>query len=115
MNKEIHNLIENQLFQLGKPGISFQIDGPEAVSILEAIYQKGRDDSERELRASIVQQQAEEFISKAEAMKLLGKSETTLWKYNRVGLLKYAKRGGRIWYRKQDVLDILYGKNTNTV
>lgn len=65
MNDEIQNLIENQFLKLGKPGISFQIEGQEAVSILEAIYQKGRDDSERELRASIAQQQAEEFIPKA--------------------------------------------------
>lgn len=113
MNDEIQNLIENQFLKLGKPGISFQIEGQEAVSILEAIYQKGRDDSEREIRAAISKQEAEEFISKAEAMKILGKSECTLWKWNKAGLLVYVKRGGRIWYPKKNVLDILTGqKNT---
>lgn len=110
MTQEIQNLIENQLRKLGSSGIMIQIAGPEVISILEAFYQKGRDDSERDLRESIAQQQAEEYITKAEAMKLLGKSETTLWKWNRKGYLKCVKRGGTIMYSRASVLEIINGK-----
>ena len=110
MKNELENIIQNRLLQLGSSGISVQIAGDEAVSILEAIYQKGRDDSERDLRASIARQQAEEFITKAEAMKLLGKSENTLWKWNRKGYLTWVKRGGTIMYSRASVQEILSGK-----
>lgn len=109
MSDEIQNIIQNRILQLGNPGISVQIAGPEAVSILEAIYQKGRDDSEREIRAAIAKQEAEEFITKAEAMELLGKSENTLWKWNRKGYLTWVKRGGTIMYARSSVLEILNG------
>ena len=110
MSNEIENIIQNRLLQLGSSGISVQIAGPEAVSILEAIYQKGRDDSERDLRESIARQQAEEFITKAEAMELLGKSENTLWKWNKKGYLTWVKRGGTIMYSRASVQEILNGK-----
>lgn len=110
MSEEIQNIFQNRLLQLGSSGISVQIAGPEAVSILEAIYQKGRDDSEREIRAEIAKHEAEEFITKAEAMELLGKSENTLWKWNKKGYLKWVKRGGTIMYSRLSVLEILNGK-----
>ena len=115
MSNEIENIIQNRLLQLGNSGISVQIAGPEAVSILEAIYQRGREDSEREIRAAIAKQETEEFITKAEAMKLLRKSENTLWKWNRSGFLPYTKRGGSIYYRRELVFSILTGnyKKTN--
>lgn len=111
MSEEIQNIFQNRLLQLGSSGISVQIAGPEAVSILEAIYQKGRDDSEREIRAEIAKQEAEEYITKAEAMELLGKSENTLWKWNRSGFLPYTKRGGSIFYRRDLVVSILSGNH----
>ena len=110
MSEEIQNIFRSQILQVGNSGITVQIEGPDAVSILEAIYQKGREDSEREVRAEIAKQEAEEFITKAEAMELLGKSENTLWKWNKTGFLEYCKRGGTIMYRRDSVLEVLNGK-----
>ena len=110
MTQDIQNIIQNRILQLGNSGISVQIAGPEAVSILEAIYQKGRDDSEREIRAAIAKQETEEFITKTEAKELLGKSDNTLWKWNKTGFLEYCKRGGTIMYRRDSVLEVLNGK-----
>ena len=110
MSDEIQNLIQNRLLQLGSSGISVQIAGPEAVSILEAIYEKGREDSEREIRAAISKQESEEYITKAEAMELLGKSENTLWKWNKKGYLTWVKRGGTIMYSRARVFEIMTGR-----
>ena len=110
MTEEYKNIIQDRLLRVGSSGISVQIAGPEAVSILEAIYQRGRDDSEREIRAAIAKQEAEEYITKAEAMQLLGKSETTLWKWDKKGYLTCVKHGGTVMYKRSDVFEILNGQ-----
>ena len=110
MTEEYKNIIQDRLLRVGSSGISVQIAGPDAVSILEAIYQRGRDDSEREIREAIAKQEAEKFISKAEVMQLLGKSETTLWKWNREGYLPCVKNGGTVMYKRSVVNEILNGK-----
>lgn len=110
MTEDIKTMIQNQFLRVGNSGISVQISGPEALSILEAIYQRGRDDSEHELRENMAKEQAEEYITKAEAMRILGKSENTLWKWNKKGYLTWIKRGGTIMYSRQHVLNIINGR-----
>lgn len=104
----MNNFLLEQLSKLdGCNGISFQINGAEAISLLEAVYKKGWEDAERQMRESIEKQQADEFITKAEAIKILGKSENTLWKWNRSNYLKAYKRGGTIMYKRNEVMAIL--------
>lgn len=109
MTQEIQNMIEHRILQLGHSGLSVQIAGPEAVSILEAIYQRGRDDSEREIKAAIAKQKSEEYVSKDEAMRLLGKSENTLWKWSKKGYIKRIKIGGTIKFSRISIDEILSG------
>ena len=110
MKEEYISIIQNRLLKAGNPDISIQITGAEVFSILEAVYRKGREDSEREIREAIVKREAEEYITKAEAMQILGKSETTLWKWNRVGYLPCVKHGGTVMYKRSDVMDIRDGQ-----
>lgn len=109
MKEEINQMIQERILQIGASGVSVHIDGTDAVSIMEAIYEKGRKDSEREIRESIAKRESEEFLTKAETMALLNKSENTLWKWNKKGYLRWVKHGGTIVYKKSSVLAIMNG------
>ena len=113
MKEEINRMIQERILQVGASGFSVHIDGTDAVSIMEAIYEKGRKDSEREIRESIAKRESEEFLTKAETMALLNKSENTLWKWNKKGYLRWVKHGGTIVYKKESVLAILNGTRNN--
>lgn len=108
MKIDAEELVEH-LLALGDAGLSVQIAGADVVSILQAVYQKGREDAARELREAQEAREAEKYISKSEAMALLGKSSATLWKWNKKGYLKWVKRGGTVTYKKRDVMEILQG------
>ena len=108
---EIESFIKERLGSMNTGFLSVQISGPDAVSILESIYEKGRADSEREIRDAIEKEQEDTIITKAEAMKLLHKSENCLWKWNRRGYLKAIKQGGSIMYRLSDVMAIVKGES----
>ncbi len=108
MKKDAEELVEH-LLALGDAGLCVQISGTDVESILQAVYQKGREDAARELREAQEAREAEKYISKSEAMALLGKSSATLWKWNKKGYLKWVKRGGTVTYKKRDVMEILQG------
>ena len=108
---DIESFFKERISTITPGFVSVQISGPEAVSILESIYEKGRADSEKEIRTAIEKEQKETIISKAEAMKLLQKSENCLWKWNRRGFLKAIKQGGTVKYRLSDVMAIVKGES----
>jgi len=110
MSDKIESFLKEQLGNMNTGSLSVQISGTDAVSILESIYEKGRADSEREIRSSLEREQSDTIITKAEAMKLLHKSENCLWKWNKSGLLTAIKQGGSVMYRLSDVMAIVRGK-----
>lgn len=62
--------------------------------------------------ASAKKDDSDILITRKEACKILDRNPTTLWRWNRDGILKPASRSNkRIMYRKGDVEKILYGKS----
>lgn len=62
--------------------------------------------AEMDARARATQETAQ-MITKQEAMRMLGKSANTLWKWARRCYLKPVKVGGRVMYRLADIDRIL--------
>jgi hypothetical protein len=48
-----------------------------------------------------------DFIPEAEAAKLLGRKTTWFWKLRKAGTLGFTKVGNKVFYSKQDILDLL--------
>jgi len=86
------------------------LTGEEAFALCRKFYEQGAADKEAEIRSRIEQKEAEEYITKAEAMRLLHKSENCLWKWDKKGYLKAVKQGGSVMYRKSDVMKVLDGR-----
>ncbi len=57
----------------------------------------------------------DEFIDQKKASKILGRSEVSLYRYRRDGILPYQRLAGiGIRYKKSDVLNLLKMVNNNT-
>ena len=81
----------------------------EAFALCRKFYELGATEKENELRDAAARKESEEYITKAETMRMLHKSENCLWKWNKKGYLKAVKQGGTVMYRKSDVMKILEG------
>lgn len=104
-NERIKNILDES-FKVGQEAkVSFTITAEDVLDLLTHIYELGRAD-EQERRCS---EDAEIFLTKKEAMRLLGKSESTLWKWEKSGFLVSIRRGGSITYKKSDVDKIIRG------
>lgn len=55
----------------------------------------------------------EKYLSSKQACTLLGVKYPSLWRWNRSGILKHLKIGGRVLYRYADIKDFLNGKSDN--
>ena len=53
--------------------------------------------------------QPEEYVTREKAMELLGKTGTTLWRWDKEGYLKAVRIGGRLRYRLSDIIEIKEG------
>ena len=85
------------------------LTGEEAFALCRKFYEQGAADKEKEILERNARKESEEYITKAEAMKLLHRSENCLWKWNRKGYLTAIKQGGSVMYRKSDVMAVLEG------
>ena len=111
MSEEFKTQMLTTLLQNGSgTGVSFHVDGTAILSIMEEVYEKGRKEAEDEIRAALEKKSKEQYITRAEAKKLLGKSDSTLWKWDKAGYLPATHRGGSVFYNRQLVLDILEGR-----
>lgn len=85
------------------------LTGEEAFALCRKFYEQGAADKEKEIKNSISKKESEEYITKADAMKLLRKSSNCLWKWDKKGYLCSVKHRGSVMYRKSDVVHILEG------
>ena len=53
----------------------------------------------------------ERYLSSKQACTLLGVKYPSLWRWNRSGILKHLKMGGRVLYKYADVKNFLNGKS----
>ncbi len=68
-------------------------------------------EAKRELEQIITDQNTETYPSREKVMELLGISETTLWRWNKIGYLVPINIGGKRRYKMSDVRRILEGDN----
>jgi len=55
----------------------------------------------------------EKFLSSKQACTLLGVKYPSLWRWNKSGILKHIKTGGRVLYKYTDIKNFLNGKSEN--
>lgn len=106
----IVQLISESLRNGEKENISFQITGEEALDLLRRVYECGRAEGSRQAEENKNAEKGEEYLSYAEVKKLLKKSDSTLWLWNKKGLLEKTFCGGRVLYRREDVERIFSSK-----
>lgn len=74
---------------------------------LEEVFARAKEAAIAEIDARTQASQGEDkMLTRQEAMKLLGKSANTLWKWARRGYLKPVKVGGRVMYKVSDIQGI---------
>jgi hypothetical protein len=52
-------------------------------------------------------QTLDEFVSEADASKMLGRKTTWFWKLRKEGVLPFTKVGNKVFYSRQDILHML--------
>lgn len=69
-------------------------------------------ETRRELEQEIADSKAETYVSRAQAMKILGKGSTTLWRWKKLGYLVPVTVGAIDRYRMSDIRRIMEGDNS---
>lgn len=69
-------------------------------------------ETKRELEQEIADSKAETYVSRAQAMQILGKGSTTLWRWKKLGYLVPVTVGAIDRYRMSDIRRIIEGDNS---
>lgn len=95
------------LLQLAKecPGLQVSITLGELVEANRLLIAE----SKRELEQEIADSKAETYVSRAQAMQILGKGSTTLWRWKKLGYLVPVTVGAIDRYRMSDIRRIMEG------
>lgn len=97
------------LLQLAKecPGLQVSITLGELVEANRLLIAEAK----RELEQKIADSKAETYVSRAQAMQILGKGSTTLWRWKKLGYLVPVTVGAIDRYRMSDIRRIMEGGN----
>ena len=95
------------LIQLAKecPGLQVSITLGELVEAGRMLVAE----TKRELEQDIADAKAETYVSRAQAMQILGKGSTTLWRWKKLGYLVPVTVGAIDRYRMSDIRRIMEG------
>jgi hypothetical protein len=95
------------LLQLAKecPGLQVTITLGELVEANRLLIAEAK----RELEQEIADSKAETYVSRAQAMQILGKGSTTLWRWKKLGYLVPVTVGAIDRYRMSDIRRIMEG------
>ncbi len=98
------------LLQLAKecPGLQVSITLGELVEANRLLIAEAK----RELEQEIADSKAETYVSRAQAMQILGKGSTTLWRWKKLGYLVPVTVGAIHRYRMSDIRRIMEGGDT---
>ena len=69
-------------------------------------------ETKRELEQKIADSKAETYVSRAQAMRILGKGSTTLWRWKKLGYLVPVTVGAIDRYRMSDIRRIIEGDSS---
>lgn len=97
----------SSLLQLAKdcPGLQVSITLGELVEANRLLIAEAK----RELEQEIADSKAETYVSRAQAMQILGKGSTTLWRWKKLGYLVPVTVGAIDRYRMSDIRRIMEG------
>ncbi len=97
----------SSLLQLAKecPGLQVTITLGELVEANRLLIAEAK----RELEQEIADSKAETYVSRAQAMQILGKGSTTLWRWKKLGYLVPVTVGAIDRYRMSDIRRIMEG------
>lgn len=77
-------------------------------------YVIGRDDLKEIINEIIDERFAEkkedELVSTKKVMEMLGVTDATLWRWDKMGILKKVRIGNRVYYRRSDIIKIADGQ-----
>ena len=95
------------MIQLAKecPGLQVSITLGELVEANRLLIAEAK----RELEQEIADSKAETYVSRAQAMQILGKGSTTLWRWKKLGYLVPVTVGAIDRYRMSDIRRIMEG------
>ena len=87
------------------PGLQVSISLGELVEAGRMLVAQAK----RELEQDIADSKAETYVSRAQAMQILGKGSTTLWRWKKLGYLVPVAVGANDRYRMSDIRRIMEG------
>ena len=98
---------KNNIYELAQtfPNISVTIKLSELIEFGKLLIAE----TKREFEQQIKEQNTETYPIRAEVLKILGVSTSTLWRYEKMGLLKPLDVGGKRRYRMSDVKRFMEG------
>jgi len=77
-------------------------------------YVIGKDDLKEIINEIIDERFAEkkedELVSIKKVMEMLGVTDATLWRWDKMGILKKVRIGNRVYYRRSDIIRIADGQ-----
>lgn len=100
-------VIMKNIFELAQecPDITVSIKLSELIECNKLLI----EETKREFEQQIKEQNTETYPIRAEVLKILGVSTSTLWRYEKMGLLKPLDVGGKRRYRMSDVKRFMEG------
>lgn len=99
--------MDKDLIALAKecPGLQVSITLGELVEAGRMLVAQAK----RELEQDLADSKAESYVSRAQAMQILGKGSTTLWRWKKLGYLVPVTVGAIDRYRMSDIRRIMEG------
>lgn len=99
--------MKKDLIALAKecPGLQVSITLGELVEAGRMLVAQAK----RELEQDLADSKAESYVSRAQAMQILGKGSTTLWRWKKLGYLVPVTVGAIDRYRMSDIRRIMEG------
>ena len=77
-------------------------------------YVIGKDDLKEIINEIIderfAQKKEDELVSVKKVMEMLGVTDATLWRWDKMGILKKVRIGNRVYYRRSDIIRIAEGQ-----
>ena len=108
----LKNIMDKDLIALARecPGLQVSITLGELVEANRLLVAEAK----RELEQEIADSKAETYVSRAQAMQILGKGSTTLWRWKKLGYLVPVTVGAIDRYRMSDIRRIMEGGDPAT-
>jgi len=90
--------------------IIIQVKGNDLMIFADQLVKEVREETKKQLKDAV---KPNEYLTRNEVSKILNISLTTLWKYDKKGILPTRKVGGKVRYLRSDVDDAMNNRKIN--